>query len=649
MSSGDLLGTGISALLAFQRSLSTTSHNISNVNTDGYSRQLVSLGARLPQGDGTGFIGTGVQAITVLRQYSNFISSQVLTNSTASTRLDSYYQYAKQVDNLLADANTGLAPGLQEFFGAVQDVATDPTAIPARQVLISQGQSLVDRFHTLDTNLNTLNQSINTNLSSEVVTINSLGGSIAKLNNDISIAAGSAGGQPPNDLLDQRDALIEQLSLHVSVATITQDDGSINIFIGNGQNLVIGNQSAQLSVTANQYDAQQGEITVTMGGTSSVATSKLTGGSIGGSLDFRAQILNPARNELGRVAIALSQTLNAQHQAGMDLNGTLGQALFTPPAPQILASSSNGAGAAITVAVSDVGALTKDDYLLQYNGTNYLLTNMTTNSTQTLGAAGTYVVDGLTLDVATANSGDRFLILPTRAAAGGISLAISDPRSIAAATPIATATTAANTGNGRISAGTVTDISNTAFTTTTGVLTPPITIRFTSAVAYDVINTTTSAVLDSGVYNPVTGNNIFPTTTNSLDYGYQVRITGAPATGDTFTVDYNTNGTGDNRNALALAGLQTSGVLSNGTTTYGESYGNLVSSIGAQTHSADINLQSQTTLLQQSKDQRASVSGVNLDEEAANMLRFQQAYQAAAQVISIASSLFGTLLGALRG
>ena len=333
----------------------------------------------------------------------------------------------------------------------------------------------------------------------------------------------------------------------------------------------------------------------------------------------------------------------------MDLNGALGQSLFTAPTPQVLASTGNAVGATVTAQVTDIGALTADDYLLEYNGTNYLLTNQTTKSTQTLGAAGTYTVDGVTLTVAGATNGDRFLVLPTRAAASNIDIAISDPRRIAAAAPIATSKSAANTGTGKIDVGTVTDISNAAFTTAAGALTPPITITFTSATTYNVINTTTSAVVDTGTYDPLAGKDVFPTDNTLTDYGYQVHITGAPATGDTFAVNYNTNGTGDNRNALALAGLQTSGVLSNGTTSYSETYGNLVSNIGAKTHSADINLQSQSTLLLQAKDQRAALSGVNLDEEAADMVRFQQAYQAAAQVISIASSLFGTLLGAIRG
>jgi len=647
--SGDMLGTGVSALLATQRSLATVSHNISNVNTEGYNRQTVSLSARIPQPAGNGFIGTGVQSLTVQRVYDQFINTQVLVNSASSGRLDSYYQFASQVDNLLADANTGLSPGLKDFFNATHDVATDPTSIPARQVMLSQGQSLVDRFHTLNANLDAMSRGVDQDLGNEVTTVNSLAGSIAKLNNDISLAMGMAGGQPPNDLMDQRDQLIEQLSEHVSVQVISQDDGSKNVFIGNGQNLVIGNTAATLSVTANQYDAAQSEISLTLGSNSVVVSNNLSGGSIGGLIEFRDQILNPARNQLGRLAIGIAQSVNDQHQAGMTLDGNLGQDFFTLGSPQVLDSTSNTGSAVVTAQIGNVATLTADDYTLNYNGSNYLLTNNTTNSTQTLGAAGPFTVAGMTINVSgSANAGDRFTIRPTRDAAAGIQMAVSNPRDIAAASPIAAAAAAANTGTGAISSTAVTDITNAAFTTSAGALSPPISIRFTSPTTYEIVNTTTSAVLDTGSYTPGSGKDVFPSDNLTLDYGYQVHLTGTPATGDTFTVNYNTGGTGDNRNALALAGLQTKGALDNGRTTYEQAYGQLVSSVSTQTHSAQLNLAAQTTLLSQSKEQRASMSGVNLDEEAANMLRFQQAYQAAAQVIATASSMFDTLLNAVR-
>ncbi|MHB8745782.1 MAG: flagellar hook-associated protein FlgK [Gammaproteobacteria bacterium] len=649
-SGGDMLGIGVTALLAFQRSLATTGHNIANVNTAGYNRQTVDLSANTPQFASNGFVGTGVQITGVNRIYSEFISNQVLGNNTAASRLSSYSQLTSQVDNLLANANTGLSAGLQNFFGATHDVANDPTSTPGRQTMLSQGQSLVDRFHSLDASLNDLSTGVTTQLNNEVTTINSLAQAIAKVNNDIVVATGMAGGQPPNDLLDKRDNLIQQLTQHVGVTVTRQDNGAKNIFIGNGQNLVAGNQAASLSISNNQYDPTQAEITLNTGSGSAVVSNSLSGGTIGGLLDFRDQVLNPTHNQLGRIAIGLAQTFNAQQRAGMALNGQLGQDFFTPPATRVLSSTNNTGSATVSAQISNVSALTADDYLLQYDGANYKLTNLTSSTTQTLGAAGPFTVAGVTINpTGAANAGDRFLIQPTRTAAGSLQTALTDPRQIAAAAPIASSAATTNTGTGAISAGVVTNITNAAFTTTAGALTPPVSIKFTSPTTYQIINTTSSAVLDTGTYTPGTGKNIFPSDNLALDYGYQVRITGAPATGDSFAVNYNTGGVGDNRNALALAAFQTKGVFDGGTVSYGQANGQLVAKVGTQANSAQNNLTAQTTLLQQAKSQQASLSGVNLDEEAANMLKFQQAYQAAAQVISIGSSLFNTLLGAVRG
>ncbi len=647
---GDMLGIGVSALLAFQRSLAATGHNISNVNTDGYSRQTVDLQTNQPQLAGNSYIGTGVQVASVTRVYNEFVNNQVLVNNTANSRLASYSQFTDQVNNMVADPNTGLSAGLQNFFGAVQDVANDPTSIPARQTMLSQGQSLVDRFHNLDGSLSTLNDGINTQLNGEVTTINSLAQSIAKANNDIVIATGASGGQPPNDMLDHRDNLIQQLAQHIGLTVTTQDNGAKNIFIGNGLSLVAGNQTATLSVTSNQYDPSQAEVSLTLGSGTATVTSSLSGGTVGGMLDFRDQVLNPTRDALGRIAISIAKSVNDQHHAGVTLNGQLGLDMFTSSAPQVLPASANTGAASATAQVSDVSALTADNYLLKYDGSNYKLTNLTSNTTQTLGASGPFSVAGLTIATSgVANAGDSFLIEPTRAAAAGIGMALSDPRDIAAAAPVISGAAGTNTGTGTISAGAVTDITNAAFTTTAGALTPPVTIKFTSSTTYQIINTSSNAVLDTGTYTPGTGKDIFPSDNLALDYGYQVHISGSPASGDSFAVNYNTGGTGDNRNALALAGLQTQGVLDGGATSYTQANGQLVSKIGTLSSSAQNNLSAQSTLLQQAKSQQASISGVNLDEEAANMLKFQQAYQAAAQVISIGSSLFSTLLTAVRG
>ncbi len=646
---GDILSIGVSALNAFQASLATTGQNVANVNTPGYSRQTVNLESSAPQYAGYGYVGTGVGIASVTRVYNQFVNDQVLVNSTANSNLTTYSQFTSQVDNLLGNPTTGLSANLQNFFGSIQDVANDATSIPARQTMLSQGQQLVSTFQSISGNLNSINQGVTSQLGTEAGTVNSLAQSIAKLNGEIVNATSTGGSQPPNDLLDQRDNLIQQLSQEVGVSVTNQDNGAKNIFIGNGLNLVVGTQAATLSVTTNQYDTSQAEVSLTTGGSTATVTSSISGGTIGGLLSFRDQVLNPTLNSLGQVAIGMAQTFNKQSKAGMTLGGQLGSDFFTVPTPQALPSSKNTGSASVSAQVSNVSALTTDDYLLQYDGSNYKLTDLTSNTTQTLGSSGPFTVAGMTITTSgTASAGDSFMIEPTRTAAANIGMALSAPQNIAVAAPIATSASGSNTGNGAISAGTVTDISNAAFTTTPGVLTPPVSIVFTSPTAYNIVNTSSNAVLDTGTYSPGTTKNIFPSDNLALDYGYQVQISGSPAAGDSFAVSYNTNGTGDNRNALALAGLQTQGILNGGATSSAQASGQLVAKVGTQASNAQNNLSASTALLQQAQNQQASISGVNLDEEAANMLKFQQAYQAAAQVISIGSTLFNALLTAVR-
>jgi flagellar hook-associated protein 1 FlgK len=264
-------------------------------------------------------------------------------------------------------------------------------------------------------------------------------------------------------------------------------------------------------------------------------------------------------------------------------------------------------------------------------------------------AVDPFVAEGISIVIGGgAAAGDNYVIRPTRPGAAGLEVAITSTRDIAAAAPVRTEVSAANTGTGAISAGVVTDIDNAAFQATPGQLTPPVLIRFTSAATYDVLDAGTMGVIDSGTYDPAQGEDIFPTENLAVDYGYRVRITGNPAAGDEFTVDFNTGGVGDNRNALLLGSLQNEMTLNGGTTTFTGAYGQLVADVGIKTKQGEISSVAQGRLLQQAEGAREAVSGVNLDEEAANMVRFQQAYQAAAQVIAAADQVFQTLIDAVR-
>ena len=648
MATGDILGIGVSGLLAFQRSLATTGHNISNVNTPGYSRQRVDLVSNQPQASGNGFIGTGVQSSTVQRIYDNFLTGQVRSATSANSQLQTYSSLAGQVDNLLADPTSGLNPGLQGFFDAVHTATADPASIPARQVLLSQANTLTNRFHYLDQRLSDLRQGINTQITTSVAAINNLASGIAKLNQQIVLAKGLAGGQPPNDLLDQRDALVAKLSEQVSVTSVDQNDGAQNIFIGTGQTLVVGGNASTLSVVGNPYDVTRYEVALSTGAITSITSDYITGGTLGGALDFRKEMLDPAQNALGRVAIGLATTFNDQHKLGQDLKGVLGQDFFNALgsiSPKVYSTSA----ATLTASVSNVNALTTSDYRLDYNGANYTLTRLSDNaviSSVPFGAfPQTIASEGLTLTLtAGAVAGDSFLIQPTRTAAKDVSVVTSDPTRIALAGPLVTreATNAnglpTNLGTGKISAGNVTN-------TTALPLAAPITLTFNSATnLFNVVGGPGGTV----AYNPAT-DSAGKSFTFAGFGGVTFSLSGVPSNGDSFTINNNTNGVSDNRNGLLLADLRNQTKLANSSATYAGAYGQLIADVGSTASRVDVSASAQKALLNNVTASRDSVSAVNLDEEAANMLRFQQAYQAAAQVISVSNTLFQTLITAVRG
>jgi flagellar hook-associated protein 1 len=649
----DILNIGTSALQAFQRSMTTIGHNIANAETEGYSRQRVDYATRTPFQVGEGWLGSGVKVTQIERQYDQFLASSVRTSLSATAQMETYYTNASRLDNLLADADTGLDPSIQDMFSAMHAVADDPTSIAARNVFLSKTQSMVDRFHDLNSQINESRRQLNNELTSSVSEINSLAQNIADVNSKIITATGT-----PNDLLDQRDLLLNKLSELVGITTVDQADGAINVFAGKGQALVIGSVAATLS-TAVGTDGSNYEIQYSSNGGTQVITDYITGGSVGGLLSYRSEILDASQNKLGLVALGIIDEMNTQHQMGMDLDGNLGGLMFdAPQTTQGVVIQNSAATGSVALAYSDITDLTDSDYRLVYNsGTSYTLTRLSDNTTFNLDTATptTLTNDGFTLTLGGAPAaGETTIIRPTRMAARDIDLNLTNGRQFAAAAPIVTAASGSNTGTtGAISAGEVTDISNAAFTTTAGALTPPVLIRFTSATTYDILNASTLATLEAGIAY-TSGAEVFPTP-GSLDYGYSIQITGAPASGDEFTVGYNTGGIGDNRNALALGQIQTNNVLqgdsANGlaaTSTIQGTYAQLISDVGSKTNTAEGNYSSQKALLDFNQDSYASVSGVNLDEEAANLVRFQQAYQAAAQVISVSNTLFDALLGAVR-
>ncbi len=635
----DLLNLGTSALLSIQQAISTTGHNISNVNTEGYSRQRVNLDTLPAQFLGGSYIGNGVTVDSVERFYDQFLSQEVRSRTSAHAESQTFYALSSRLDGVLADPAVGLAPVLDSFFSAVQDVTNNPGSLPERAALMGEAQVLADRFHYLDNNFRSIDAELNGRIEAAVSDINALSDGIAGLNRQIVEATAQSGGQPPNDLLDARGQLVQQLSEKINVTTFSQSDGSINVVIGSGQSLVVGFNAEQLQTASNPYDGTQVMVgSASPSGSVTDLSRFLNGGELGALLDFREQMLDPARNQLGLLATGISATFNAQHHLGQDLDGQLGGDFFLPLEAASSAHPGNSGLSSVNPTISDATALTGDEYSLRFDSGQWTLTNLTTRASQT--GPGPFSVDGLTIDVSGApQDGDAFTIEPTQQGAALFSVVLSRPENFAAASPLRSQDALGNTGSSTLSGLTVTD--------TVGLpLAGAITLTFNPDALGAGVPGFDVAGMAGGplAYDPLSEGN---GKTFSLA-GFEFTLSGEPDTGDEISIENNTNGSGDNRNALSLAGLQTSRELMGGTASYQDTYGRLVADIAVQTRQAETSSATEGVLLEQAVASRDSVSGVNLDEEAANLIRFQQAYQAAAQMIAVADELFQTLLSATR-
>ncbi|MEW8287989.1 MAG: flagellar hook-associated protein FlgK [Candidatus Thiodiazotropha endolucinida] len=650
-----ILSIGVSGLIANRHALDTTGHNISNVNTEGYSRQRIDFNTREPFLSPAGYLGTGVESSEIQRQYDSFVAGQMRTSLTVSSDLRAYYGEAQRLDDLVADPDAGIQPTIQNFFDALQGLADDPTSIPARQLALTEAESMADRFHYFNQQFDDTRTRTNGQIGYNVGEINRLAQNIADINADIKLAYGST----PNDLLDQRDQLVNELSEQVDIQILQQTDGAYNVFIGRGQPLVMDTTAATLGTQPSGPDPSHLEITFNYSFGTQIITDQISGGTIGGLLRFRNEILDPTQDRVGLVALGIADQLNTQHQLGLDLDGLVGGALFNTSSVQVLPQPGNGSS--ITVDYDNVSNLTGNSYELIYDGADFILQNLVSGTTQTL-AAGSNIVDGLDINInaAGAVTGDTFLIQPTRTASLDIDLLINDVRRLAAGGPVQVRPAVDGNGN-PLNGGDarVTQPANSSMAglplaggdiqlvyddqggPTSGfeVYYPgsvPGVDPFDDFIVYDNLNT--AAIAGTQV----------PSAQFAAYGGISFAISGVPADGDSFTISNNTNGSSDNRNALSLQNLQNQNLLLGGTATFDATYIQMVSDVGSKTRHAELNLGAQESLLVRSQEAMAEISGVNLDEEAAKLIQFQQAYQASAQVISVAGTLFDTLIGAVR-
>lgn len=623
----NLLATGSSALIAFQRALSTVSHNVANINTPGYSRQRTEFEARDGTFYGYGYQGNGVQIVDVRRMADSLATSRLLDSGGELSRLQQLSVLSSRMDALFSEKATGIGAPWSSFFDSVSALSSNAAGSADRQSVLAQANALTTRFRQIDQHLDGLDAEVNAGLTASVGEVNRLTKEIAQLN-------GQIGGNtnPSADLLDRRDQLISELVGFTGGNAVTQDGGLVNVFSAGGQPLVVGATASKLVTVPDPYRPERLQIALETNNQRVSLDKRAMGGQIGGLMEFRTTVLDPAVAELGRVAVSLAQTFNDGHNAGMDLYGQMGADFFSLSNPRISSHAGNTGSAALQTSLGDVSALNGQNVLLRFDGTNWLATHPETGAaipmTGTGTAADPLVVNGVEVVLAsgTPATNDRFLLQPTAGAAGNITVAITDPSRIAAATPVKANTDLANVGTGKLSGLKVTDASHANLLT-------PADIEFIDATQYTVGGT--------GPFTYTPGQTI-------SHNGWSLTLDGAPSAGDTFTVSPTGANSSDNGNAKLLANLDDARVLNGGTLTLNGVIGGLTTQVGSAARQADYSAQAQQVIHDQAQAARDSISGVNLDEEAADLMRLQQAYQAAAQIIAAADTLFQSLLGATR-
>jgi flagellar hook-associated protein 1 FlgK len=640
MGSSTLMSIGVRAMFANYAALQTTGHNIANANVEGYSRQSVELETAKGQFTGAGFFGKGVDVATVTRAHDQFLTREAAVARSMAEADRTRLEQLSRLEALFPPGEAGLGHATTEFLNAMVDVASNPSDASARQVVLSRAGELAERFASVGRQLDALQSGVTQDLQNSVASVNELAQRLASLNGQIAAAQGS--GQSPNDLLDERDRLLGELSGFVQVTTVAADDGTLGVFVAGGQRLVLGKEAAQLTVTPDAYDPARQAIAIVEGGQPRPLESALLGaGSLGGLVRFQNEDLTAARSSVGLMAAAIAERVNDQQALGLDLRNPpgAGAPIFAVGAPQALPASTNARDASgnfvagVSLAVADVTALQASEYELRADPANagrYLLTRLSDGTVQSIASGDT--VDGLTITVGTPApaAGDRFLLQPFARAAGGMRLALDDPRGIAAASPVEALRGVANTGTAAVDSLRVVSpavdpnqTASIAFTTASG------------DYSWELRDRTTNALLSSGTGTWQAGQPI------ALN-GFELRLNGIPAAGDTFTVRKTAYPGTNNGNALALVGLRDETFAGGRTAT--DAYAQLMSGVGVKVQGARSAADISASVLREAEAQRDSVAGVNLDEEAARLLQFQQSYQAAAKVLQVAQSVFDTLI-----
>lgn len=683
-----LISIGLSGITASNAAINTIGNNTANVDTAGYSRQQVmtTASAQINIGLGVGYIGTGTTLSDVRRIYNSYLDAQLQSGTALKADAVAYSGQASKTDTLLSDSTSGVAAQLTKFFNNLQGIATNPTQSAERSAFLTQASALAARFNSVSAQLSSQNENVNAQLTTYTGQANELTSTIASLNKQITQA--SAGNTSPNSLLDSRNEAVRKLNELVGVKVV-ENNGNYDIYTGTGQSLVSGATSYKMSATPSAADPLQYNVQIAYGQTQTDVTSVVTGGSIGGLLRYRSEVLVPATNELGRMAMVMNDQINTQLSQGIDSKGNFGTALFNNinSAEQIsqrsIGSLTNSLGSGnLNVTIKDTTRLEASDYEVTFSDSdNYTVRRLPNGESVGVGKLSdnppkTFEGFSMSLNGAAVAAGDSFKVTPTRNGASGMSVALTDPKDIAAAAPLTATAGASNSGTG--------GFTQPVLTTKTDIYNPTKTLDLRNALkdstpmrlvmgaatngvqSYQLLDSKGAAVLDKNG-NAITGsiiqgqsNNLklsvgytdtstTPSSTASFDF--EMSISGTPQVNDTFSVGLTGAGSSDNRNATAAVALQTAktvGVTNGGVgTSLSGTYADLTSAVGTRAAQGKSDVTATEAVVAQAKASRDSVSGVSLDEEAANLIKYQQYYTASSQIIKAAQTIFSTLINSL--
>jgi flagellar hook-associated protein 1 FlgK len=672
----DLFQIGLSGIYSSQAKLNTTGHNIANINTEGYSRQSAEVVSGGADRIGNYFMGRGSLVQGVERAYDKFAFTENILNTSQASYTKEVFQQSSQMDMLLSNESTSVIKPVLQTFESMNGVVDNPNMLGSRTVLLESAGNMVNQYNRLYDNLEIQYTGINNDIENTAKTVTTLADNLANLNKQISIVLGNGGQSNANDLLDQRDQAITELSQYVDVSVVPADNGMVNVYIGSGQSLVMGGTSLEMIAVNGDPDPSRKELAFNIDGNMALISGERLGGKISAMFDTRNNDLERAFNQLGQNIIGLTHAINEQQKEGMTLEGKIGEDLFNDVNSvlamrnRVLAHDDGLGSAQLSVRIDDLGALTPDDFELVVDAyavgppetISFTSTNRATGEVHTGLTASNVGLDSrieipnsgisIGIDAITAldppQVGKTFTLRPTRLAAHDASLLHKDPSKIAAAdAEIKTVAADANTGSAELRTSGIIDSSDALYMDADSPLTIDVTgiNPTTGEITYDVLDKNGTIAL-AGLAAPVDSSTGKATFTFA---GVEVEmIAGSPQVGDKFTLNYNETGDGDNRNIMKMADLQTQKIMNNGKATFSDIYSGMLSEIGAKTANAEVSMESSAILQSQSFDRIQSMSGVNMDEEAANLLQYQQHYSAAARVISVATELFDTILQASR-